>query len=175
MAQAPCDNNADTVEVIYAPGVRCAWILDSTRFSAAEPNPVSSRVLAATTLEIEQTIASVIEEHSDGLARVVYTFGGRDIHLRDGSRIEFRWQLAVSDWRCLDCDIDTDAINEYYMLRDEVWQQAHPDIDGQLCIGCVEQRLGRKLAATDFTAQTINTSTTLQRSTRLSDRLGNQP
>ncbi|MCV7064604.1 hypothetical protein H7H51_00795 [Mycolicibacterium farcinogenes] len=89
--------------------------------------------------------------------------------------MEFRWQLIVSDWRCLDCGVDTDAIDEYYMLRDEVWEQAHPDIDGQLCIGCVEQRLGRGLSADDFTAQTVNTSTTLQRSTRLIDRLNNQP
>jgi hypothetical protein len=72
----------------------------------------------------------------------------------------------------LDCGINTDAIDEYYMLRDEVWREAHPDIKGHLCIDCVEQRLGRSLSTVDFGDAPVNTSTTLRRSARLIDRLG---
>lgn len=47
---------------------------------------------------------------------MVHHLDGRDLHLRDGSRIQYRWQLVVSDYRCVDCGIDTDAIGEYHML-----------------------------------------------------------
>jgi hypothetical protein len=63
------------------------------------------------------------------------------------------------------------AIDEYYMLRNEVWAHVNPDIDGQLCISCVEHRLGRTLTAADFADGQVNTSTTLRRSPRLLDRL----
>ena len=66
----------------------------------------------------------------------------------------------------------TDAIDEYYMLRNDVWAEANPEIDGKLCISCVERRIGRTLTAADFTSGKINTSTTLRRSPRLIDRLG---
>jgi hypothetical protein len=78
----------------------------------------------------------------------------------------------VCDWRCLDCKVNTDAIDEYYMLQNEVWAEANPEIDGKLCISCVERRIGRTLTAADFTSGKINTSTTLCRSPRLIDRLG---
>ena len=50
---------------------------------------------------------------------------------------------------CLDCGFDT-YYGEYYMLADKLWLQANPKIDGMLCIGCVEKRLGRKLKKEDF-------------------------
>jgi hypothetical protein len=31
---------------------------------------------------------------------------------------------------CLDCDENTIALDEYYMLRDPVWLEANPDGDG---------------------------------------------
>lgn len=172
MAASAPDGSANSVEIVCEPGVRVEWVLDVTKFTAAEPDPAPSRSLVATMLEIEQAIASCIDDLVAGVARVVYSFGGRDIHLRDGSRIEFRWELVVIDWRCLDCGIDTDAIDEYYMLRDEVWREANPDINGHLCIGCVEQRLARTLSAPDFSDRRVNTSTTIRRSARLIDRLG---
>lgn len=51
---------------------------------------------------------------------------------------------------CLDCKRDTSEIDEYYTLKDEVWAEANSDIDGMLCIGCVEDRLGRPLNRHDF-------------------------
>lgn len=167
------DSKANNVEVVCEPGVSADWVLKVRSFAGAEPTAAatSSPSLLPTMLEVEQAIAACIAEQGANVARVVYTFGGRDIHLRDGSRIEYRWELAVSDWRCLDCKINTDAIDEYYMLQNEVWAEANPKIDGKLCISCVERRIGRTLTAADFTSGKINTSTTLPRSPRLIDRL----
>jgi hypothetical protein len=51
---------------------------------------------------------------------------------------------------CLDCQNDVLRAGEYYMLRDLVWLAANPRRQGMLCIGCVEKRLGRRLAPEDF-------------------------
>ena len=119
------DSKADSIEIVCEPGVSAEWVLKVSSFVGAEPANIShsSRSLLPTMLEVEQAIAACIAEHAASVASVVHTFGGRDIHLRDGSRIEYRWVLVVCDWRCLDCKIDTDAINEYYMLRNEVWRK----------------------------------------------------
>jgi hypothetical protein len=116
------DSKAGSVEVVCEPGVSTEWVLEVNSSDGAEPMAAgaSSRSCLSTMLEVEQVIAACIAEHAASVARVVYTFGGRDIHLRDGSRIEYRWQLVVCDWRCLDCGTNADAIDEYYMLRNEV-------------------------------------------------------
>lgn len=68
---------------------------------------------------------------------------------------------------CADCGVDTYAIDEYYMVRHDVWQAAGghrcsprcadwPDHSVMLCIGCLEQRLGRELCATDFLGAPCN-------------------
>lgn len=51
---------------------------------------------------------------------------------------------------CMDCKRDTLKIDEYYTLKDAVWAEANPDIDGMLCVACVEARLGRPLQSSDF-------------------------
>ena len=73
---------------------------------------------------------------------------------------------------CNDCDVDTFEIEEYYMVWDSVWVEMSKDIEltsdvevggirlkepyqdfpdeRMLCIGCLEKRLGRKLAPDDF-------------------------
>jgi hypothetical protein len=53
---------------------------------------------------------------------------------------------------CHDCDIDTSHWH-YYMLHDEVWQQATKATTGRvrfLCLDCLEARLGRPLVEADF-------------------------
>jgi hypothetical protein len=72
---------------------------------------------------------------------------------------------------CLDCGMDTRQAGEYYMLRPDVWLTAHPDGTGMLCVGCVEQRLGRRLERPDFVDCAINGLPTTTRSKRLKDRL----
>lgn len=73
---------------------------------------------------------------------------------------------------CLDCDIDTFEIGEYYMLKDPVWEEAVPDDDlGMLCIGCIEKKLGRELSPEDFSECPLNTEEDRSRSERYAQRL----
>ncbi|TDZ94547.1 hypothetical protein CCUG60885_03048 [Mycobacteroides salmoniphilum] len=164
----------NSAEVLYEPGVVVKWVLDVSSFADSGATTVatsSSRSVLRTMLEVEQAINVCLDERGGAVARVVHTFGVRDIYLRDGSRIEYRWELFVSDWRCLGCGLDMSTVDEYYMLKNNVWAQANPDIDGHLCIACVEERLGRTLTAADFTDSPINTSTGKRSTPRLTDRL----
>jgi hypothetical protein len=72
---------------------------------------------------------------------------------------------------CVDCKVNTFAINEYYMVRPEVWWRAGMAREGgMLCISCLENRLGRKLRRTDFSECPLNDSE-YPRSERLKNRL----
>jgi hypothetical protein len=79
---------------------------------------------------------------------------------------------------CLDCSVDTAELQEYYMLRREVWRGINPPTlaaprsEGMLCIGCVEARLGRKLTYEDFLWAPINLHAVFNGSERLRDRMG---
>ena len=62
--------------------------------------------------------------------------------------------------------------DEYYMLRSELWQKVCRFND-TLCIGCVEDRLGRKLVPTDFNLEdTHNLIKLWPPARRLKERLG---
>jgi hypothetical protein len=52
---------------------------------------------------------------------------------------------------CVDCQRNTAEIGHWYMLHDHVWAGTGlgPE-DGVLCLGCLQQRLGRWLRYTDF-------------------------
>ena len=70
-----------------------------------------------------------------------------------------------SRWHCRKCGVHTGDIYEYYMVHDDLWQGV---IDrwkipadeygqiGRLCIGCLEQPLGRKLTKQDFADRDVN-------------------
>lgn len=61
-------------------------------------------------------------------------------------------------FNCVDCDFDT-FYGEYYMVRDSVWRRAKMKSHynaGMLCIGCLQNRLRRKLTHRDFTPAPIN-------------------
>jgi hypothetical protein len=102
---------------------------------------------------------------------------------------------------CCDCGIDTIESNEFYMINDDVWEEAWRDhrrrdeenvskwfmvdtdrweqawrdrrrrSDEILCIGCLEQRIGRTLMKNDFTDVPINDPNRYVMSDRLLDRL----
>jgi hypothetical protein len=57
---------------------------------------------------------------------------------------------------CLGCGVDTGLIDEYYVVTKEVWLSANRYDHGMLCIGCLEKRLGRKLAPDDFIDCPVN-------------------
>lgn len=75
------------------------------------------------------------------------------------------------NWHCTDCGIHTGDINEYYMIKDEVWNTVANQFE-MLCIRCLEQRLGRYLVSTDFLDCPLNEKGFCTKSLRLQDRLG---
>jgi len=59
------------------------------------------------------------------------------------------------------------------MLIEKTWQLAHNSNRGMLCIGCIEQRIGRKLNPLDFKDCHVNRINPGEsKSQRLVDRLG---
>ncbi len=83
--------------------------------------------------------------------------------------------LPPDAWDCIDCGQDTRTIDEYYMVKNDVWPRhpQHPTrrLNGMLCIGCLEARLERKLTEDDFTHYPVNVDGKF--SPRLRNRLGN--
>jgi hypothetical protein len=74
---------------------------------------------------------------------------------------------------CEDCGECTNCIGEYYMVEDEVWYSAisarsKPDM---LCLGCLEQRIGRLLTKDDFSDAPLNSMPYWTRSERFKSRL----
>lgn len=63
---------------------------------------------------------------------------------------------------CLDCEVDTGAIHEYYMLKHEIWGRVNPALKGMLCLDCVEKRLGRPLFPVDFLDDPLNDNSVMQ-------------
>jgi hypothetical protein len=67
---------------------------------------------------------------------------------------------------CGDCETDVapfdedgrpvEATWEWFMVRDEVWKAAQTDGVRYLCVGCIEERLGRQLTRDDFSDLGIN-------------------
>lgn len=57
---------------------------------------------------------------------------------------------------CISCGENTYFLKEYYMLKEDVWLQVNPKDRGMMCIGCVENKLGRKLNHKDFSDCLLN-------------------
>ena len=57
-----------------------------------------------------------------------------------------------NNYLCMDCQIIAPA----YMVKNEVWLEAHDTQDGNLCLWCLERRLKRKLVIEDFIDYPIN-------------------
>lgn len=74
-----------------------------------------------------------------------------------------------SPFECIDCGLNTMYAGEYYMVNDAIWD-AHVGSGGMLCIGCLENRMGRILNSNDFTSAPIN-SINQMKSERLINRL----
>lgn len=77
-------------------------------------------------------------------------------------------------FRCRGCGVDTDKINEYYMVQFDLWKSVvpasyHRDV---LCIGCLEDFLGRELVTSDFIEVPANYI--FPKSERLRSRMGSR-
>lgn len=81
------------------------------------------------------------------------------------------WLAMANVWEhdCADCR--TDSTEERYMVNDDVWAAAGMCMFGFLCIGCLEERLGRRLTAADFIDVPLNHAPGFRRSARLTARL----
>jgi hypothetical protein len=81
----------------------------------------------------------------------------------------------MKEFECMGCNVNTDDIGEYYMVQDALWAQAASDFSldgrGMLCIGCVENAIGRTLVPADFKRVPLNYMWPGQ-SARLRNRLG---
>jgi hypothetical protein len=66
-------------------------------------------------------------------------------HLRRGRRIPPAIARALAS--CRDCAAYP---TEHYMLPRSLWLSVVPSGRGRLCLGCLEKRLGRPLAESDF-------------------------
>ncbi len=55
---------------------------------------------------------------------------------------------------CMDCGINTldpkDDFTNHFSVHDHIWLEAVPDEEGDLCIMCIRERLGRDLQLADF-------------------------
>jgi hypothetical protein len=78
---------------------------------------------------------------------------------------------AMGGLDCIWCGVDTRELGEYYMVADKVWNRYGP-ASGCLCIGCLEDRMGRQLRRGDFKDIPLNTDPEQHRSDRLRNRLG---
>jgi hypothetical protein len=80
--------------------------------------------------------------------------------------------MSRSKWKCLDCKVDTGKIGEHYFINTSTWLSIVGSKIGMLCIGCLENRLGRKLNRADFPDVYINSLKDGAKSIRLANRLG---
>lgn len=81
---------------------------------------------------------------------------------------------ALGGCDCQWCGVDTFKTHEMYMVRDDLWDAYGSPTNGMLCIGCLEDRLGRQLQPGDFKAVPLNTGDDFPRSDRLRDRLAGE-
>lgn len=111
------------------------------------------------------------------------TASGRVATRSHGPRVAL-WQSSPEDdddfddedddeYPCADCGAET-IVTEFYMVTNDVWSEASgcgpaPQF---LCIGCLEQRLGRRLTPPDFTDCLLNEITRITGSDRIRARLG---
>jgi hypothetical protein len=62
-----------------------------------------------------------------------------------------RTKVRAPVCRCNDCGVDVVQAGEYYMLTPKIWDnQLGLGWDDNLCIGCLENRLGRRVSMTDL-------------------------
>jgi hypothetical protein len=74
---------------------------------------------------------------------------------------------------CFTCGRNTSEMGEYYVVRQNLWKAY--GVEGMLCIGCFETRLGRRLTPAEFIVCDVNKNNDEYKSERLLDRLGRPP
>ena len=77
----------------------------------------------------------------------------------------------LPEFNCVECGVNTLQINEYYMLKNDIWDLAGAE-QGMLCVSCFEALSNVTLTRADFTDYPINTAPFI-RSVLLQKRLDN--
>jgi hypothetical protein len=87
--------------------------------------------------------------------RVYYQEEVTDAEIEDLEAWEEGYAERLEVRPCEDCGTDT-SVSEVFELRGEVWTSAGMDLEGYLCVGCCERRLGRRLVRADFDQELIS-------------------
>ncbi|EHB48765.1 hypothetical protein MycrhDRAFT_5606 [Mycolicibacterium rhodesiae JS60] len=122
--------------------------------------------LSAVEDAIAEGMAQSREQHATEVVLVRGGDGWREITYADSTTTRYQWTLVERDFGCTGCGYDT--WDEGYRVDDVVWSAAGPG--GRLCIGCLEERLGRALTPADFVDHDDNIETMRPTSPRLRAR-----
>jgi hypothetical protein len=82
--------------------------------------------------------------------------------------------LDLAKFKCNDCSVNVVSIGEFYMCPPRVWRdELGLSCDDNLCIGCLEKRLGRRVGPfIDIMPPGSNYSWMQPPSDRMRDRFG---
>lgn len=82
-------------------------------------------------------------------------------------------QEEAPEFICMDCKMDVGDKSELFAVHKGLWYKVvkGEDRNKDLCVGCLEERIGRRLRPEDFPDWPINTDYLLFRSHRLIDRM----
>ena len=183
--------DTDVARAFHAEGLavaRAVW----AAYRAAEPADVAPLVLGDCVRDRTEGDTGFVESVDAGRVTVLWEDSGA-VTTVDRARLDYMPEVSgrvlvdgpaavhlggVDDeqdddvsFLCDGCDVDTFDIAEYFMVRNELWEQAgNADM---LCVGCTEDRLGRQLTRADFIDAPVNWSADWERSERLESRLLN--
>lgn len=113
--------------------------------------------------------------HKYAVTKVVKEYSSKELIYRHDPQYNYPAKVKEKEWAiptflCLDCGMNTKVKRESYMVRDNIWPIGN--LDGCLCIGCLEYRIGYQLQPDDFTPVPLNYHWRYLRSERLIARLG---
>lgn len=122
-----------------------------------------------TSRELAKVLSKNIYDVSVFDTTVVEEVNGEEVSYRDYIVVTADRHEVAFD--CKDCGINTLYSGEYYMVEDYIWDATQAG-SGMLCIGCLENRIGRKLQSSDFSNAPLNKDGFGMKSERLQKRLG---
>jgi hypothetical protein len=78
----------------------------------------------------------------------------------------------IARHRCRDCGVNVIKAGHYFMLQSEIWQEQFKlGWSDNLCLDCIEKRLGRRLCFWDFLSLPLQTVSGYPPSDALEERL----
>lgn len=96
---------------------------------------------------------------------------------REPTREEVSAYILSGRYDCTGCGINTSRADEYYMIQHDLWASTSAG-RGMLCVGCLEEKIGRRLEPADFIDCDLNFGPYMRdgsprrKSRRLAERMG---